>query len=332
MPNYLERVAMSAAATTARARPPATAPPLAVAPVVPLEVEEQVIVPAASSYHVAPPIPPVALPIPEPGPMSSAPIPPPPQVTARQPGVETPRPPAPSVPEPVVRDEPEQGPPQSEPAAPSVPEPVRQVAVVPESQPEPQAKGTAPPTGTFTFPAFAPGITVRVPKTLRPSESSTALPPSLPEPPPRTLPAATLSRSVAGHAAVAREPASAERTVSVAPAAPKPPARAQHEAPIPEPPSIAQSLQAPPPPPVAPPPAVSIHAPSAPRPPAPPKPAIAASAPATIERRPRLQIGHLDLQVINTPPPAPAVPARTAPTTASYFLEAHFLERSRFRL
>src|SRR5262245_46040372 len=56
MPNYLERVATAAAATTANARPPASVPLLAVTPrsAMPLEIEEEIVVPMDSPAVAAP--------------------------------------------------------------------------------------------------------------------------------------------------------------------------------------------------------------------------------------------------------------------------------------
>jgi hypothetical protein len=168
------------------------------------------------------------------------------------------------------------------------------------AEPRP-APAATPPSSTplvpvradrITFPAFVPGASVRIPKTLRPSEPQPAVSNSTPPGQP--------SR-VAGESPIA--------AVSRVPA---PPARLPRA----DPPAAADARS-------------PIAAAVAPQTPVPPPPL--AATPSTPERRARLHIGHLDLQVINTPPARPEIrPAKTA--APNPFLESRLLERSWFRL
>jgi hypothetical protein len=173
MPNYLERVAMSAAGAAGRARPPVAAPPLLAgtskaAP--PLEIDEELIHDEPSRSAPDLPLPPAAQPHP--------PVRNPSPVAAHR--VAAP------LPESVRRPAP---PPPSAPAAALSPEPPVNFS----RQPQPPAT----PSDTFTFEAFMPNVVVRIPKTLRPADPPPPAPPSEPPRPgaerilPRSTPSVT---------------------------------------------------------------------------------------------------------------------------------------------
>jgi hypothetical protein len=246
---------------------------------------------------------------------------------------------------------------------PAVPEePAREPAFSPVT-------GADPPAGkreraAYDFPAFAPGLSVRIPKALRPADQS-LVPSTAATKRPFAEPSTIVAAPAPGVEPVAQASPVAARTAPSAlpaPAATQRPfvrnvARASaisaqsSSVPADETTQVepVQAINATPPVPHVElvPQATPMEArplrsapplPQAPQPPAAPVPPLAAPTPSVIpaapaERRARIQIGRLDLQVINQPPLMPAPrPQKTPAANPGEYLEPRFLERSRFRL
>jgi hypothetical protein len=281
--NYLERIAMSAAGTSAVARPPVTAPPLLpgiermVEPAIaPLEIEETVVPEAPATIFRKEAVPSAGGPVPESRTRVDAPD--------------------------------------------RAADPVPYARIVENVRSADPPLATQVEPGAYTFPAFAPGITVRVPKTLGPTEMSVP-PESKASSPVETAPA--VSRPMPPHANPRPAAAAAASIRMPRPDAAQASPAATNSARIAEPlPTPVHADRANPP-----------QAPVA-LPPAQAPPLLPSRVPA--EQRTRLHIGQLDVQVINAPPNRtetrafPGKPEQKGP--AGSFLEARFLEKARFRL